>query len=103
MSPVATDQPQPYFYPPNIPEYQRSNARRGSTATNNRSSRSIRDRRRSSSAISTHSSSQQKPKKCIGDYIVGKTLGKGASGILNCFAFHLGAFLLNLAYSIRPS
>ncbi|OAC99876.1 hypothetical protein MUCCIDRAFT_146914 [Mucor lusitanicus CBS 277.49] len=39
----------------------------------------MRDRRRSSGAISTHSQ-QQKPKKCIGDYVVGKTLGKGASG-----------------------
>lgn len=98
MPPFVPDTPQPYFYPPNIPDYQRSNpsSRRTSAATtthtsntnnNNtyspsRSSRSMRDRR-SSGAISTHS--QQKPKKCIGDYVVGKTLGKGASGknILN--------------------
>ncbi|KAI8641581.1 hypothetical protein BD408DRAFT_367923 [Parasitella parasitica] len=83
MASFATDQPQPYFYPPTIPEYQRSNpnSRRASAATNHsssRSSRSMRDRRRSSGAVSTHS--QQKPKKCIGDYVVGKTLGKGASG-----------------------
>lgn len=89
MPSFAPDTPQPYFYPPTIPENHRSNpnSRRTSaatTATNNntspsRSSRSMRDRRRSSGAISTHSS--QKPKKCIGDYVVGKTLGKGASGI----------------------
>jgi hypothetical protein len=90
MPSFAPDTPQPYFYPPTIPDYQRpNNSRRASTATtthnnnNNtyspsRSSRSMRDRRRSSGAISTHS--QQKPKKCIGDYVVGKTLGKGASG-----------------------
>lgn len=86
MASFAPDQPQPYFYPPTIPEYQRSNpnSRRASAATvanhsTSRSSRSVRDRRRSSGAISTHSQ-QQKPKKCIGDYVVGKTLGKGASG-----------------------
>ncbi|KAF1800640.1 hypothetical protein FB192DRAFT_1473040 [Mucor lusitanicus] len=86
MASFAPDQPQPYFYPPAIPEYQRSNpnSRRASAATvanhsSSRSSRSMRDRRRSSGAISTHSQ-QQKPKKCIGDYVVGKTLGKGASG-----------------------
>lgn len=86
MASFAPDQPQPYFYPPTIPEYQRSNpnSRRASAATvtnhsSSRSSRSMRDRRRSSGAISTHSQ-QQKPKKCIGDYVVGKTLGKGASG-----------------------
>ncbi|KAI7896652.1 kinase-like domain-containing protein [Mucor mucedo] len=86
MPSFAPDTPQPYFYPPTIPENHRSNpnSRRTSTATTNnntspsRSSRSMRDRRRSSGAISTHSS--QKPKKCIGDYVVGKTLGKGASG-----------------------
>ncbi|KAI8370570.1 uncharacterized protein BYT42DRAFT_617113 [Radiomyces spectabilis] len=45
--------------------------------TRNRSQKSIRDRRRSSGTLSTHS---QKPRKMIGDYYVGKTLGKGASG-----------------------
>ncbi|KAI8996821.1 kinase-like domain-containing protein [Pilobolus umbonatus] len=44
-----------------------------------KSSRPMRDRRRSSGALSTHSQ-QQKPKKYIGEYMVGKTLGKGASG-----------------------
>ncbi|GAA5816902.1 hypothetical protein MFLAVUS_010437 [Mucor flavus] len=84
MPSFAPDTPQPYFYPPTIPDHQRTNpnSRRASAATNNtsasRSSRSMRDRRRSSGAISTHST--QKPKKCIGDYVVGKTLGKGASG-----------------------
>lgn len=84
MASFAPDTPQPYFHPPNIPEHQRTNvnSRRASAATNHtsasRSSRSMRDRRRSSGAISTHST--QKPKKCIGDYVVGKTLGKGASG-----------------------
>lgn len=92
MASFAQDTPQPYYYPPNQPPQQRSNpnSRRASAASNNnnnntyspsRSSRSMRDRRRSSGALSTHSQSQ-KPKKCIGDYIVGKTLGKGASGKL---------------------
>jgi hypothetical protein len=73
---------QPYFYPPDHPRSNPSSRRASATTTTNysssRSSRSVRDRRRSSGAISTHS--QQKPKKCIGDYVVGKTLGKGASG-----------------------
>ncbi|OBZ88240.1 Serine/threonine-protein kinase GIN4 [Choanephora cucurbitarum] len=57
----------------------RPNSRRPSaSAASTRSSKSMRDRRRSSGAVSTHS--QHKPKKYIGDYIVGKTLGKGASG-----------------------
>ncbi|KAI8968362.1 hypothetical protein BDF20DRAFT_177117 [Mycotypha africana] len=82
--PIAVpEQPQMFHYPaPNIPENYLSNpnSRRSSAATTvtNRSSKSSRDRRRSSGALSTHS--QQKPRKCIGDYIVGKTLGKGASG-----------------------
>ncbi|KAI8144169.1 kinase-like domain-containing protein [Fennellomyces sp. T-0311] len=45
----------------------------------NRSTKSLRDRRRSSGAIST-CSTMQKPRKLIGDYYLGKTLGKGASG-----------------------
>ncbi|KAG1172393.1 hypothetical protein G6F70_006506 [Rhizopus microsporus] len=65
--------PEPYGYPPS-----NAHSRRSSTATT-RSTKSIRDRRRSSGALSTHSQSQ-KPKRYIGDYIVGKTLGKGASG-----------------------
>ena len=97
MQSFAPDTPQPYFCPPTMPDYTRPNinSRRASATTNSstnnnnnntnsnnyspsRSSRSMRDRRRSSGAVSTHS--QQKPKKCIGDYVVGKTLGKGASG-----------------------
>ncbi|KAG0838170.1 hypothetical protein G6F19_003283 [Rhizopus arrhizus] len=54
-------------------------SRRTSAATSTRSARSMKDRRRSSGALSSHSQ-QQKPRKYIGDYIVGKTLGKGASG-----------------------
>ncbi|KAI9481141.1 MAG: kinase-like domain-containing protein [Benjaminiella poitrasii] len=85
MSVAASDHPQPYFYPPNIPDYHKTSTsvRRASAATitnhANRSSRSLRDRRRSSGTLSTNSQ-QQKPRKCIGDYVVGKTLGKGASG-----------------------
>ncbi|ORY89975.1 hypothetical protein BCR43DRAFT_480777 [Syncephalastrum racemosum] len=45
----------------------------------NRSVKSLRDRRRSSGALST-TGSMHKPRRCIGDYYVGKTLGKGASG-----------------------
>lgn len=67
--------PEPYGYPPS-----NAHSRRSSAATT-RSTKSIRDRRRSSGALSTHSQSQ-KPKRYIGDYIVGKTLGKGASGNL---------------------
>jgi hypothetical protein len=83
MASFATDHVQPYFYPPTIPEHHHyhRNSRRSSTATysGNKSSRSIGDRRRSSGALSTYSQSQ-KPRKCIGEYVVGKTLGKGASG-----------------------
>jgi hypothetical protein len=98
MTSFAPDVPQPYYYPPTHHTHQKQrsnpNSRRVSATTttstqnnNNayspsRSSRSMRDRRRSSGAISTHSQSQ-KPKKCIGDYVVGKTLGKGASGKKN--------------------
>lgn len=48
----------------------------------NPNTKSPRDRRRSSGNISTISSQQQqyKSRKCIGNYYVGKTLGKGASG-----------------------
>ncbi|KAI8339439.1 kinase-like domain-containing protein [Chlamydoabsidia padenii] len=42
-------------------------------------SKSMRDRRKSSGTISS-SSQHHKPRKYIGDYYVGKTLGKGASG-----------------------
>ncbi|CDH53197.1 camk camkl gin4 protein kinase [Lichtheimia corymbifera JMRC:FSU:9682] len=45
----------------------------------NKSTKSLRDRRRSSGALSTHTA-MQKSRKCIGEYYVGKTLGKGASG-----------------------
>ncbi|KAI9304917.1 hypothetical protein BJ944DRAFT_277982 [Cunninghamella echinulata] len=47
-----------------------------------RSTKSLKDRRRSSGALSSTSqhSQYQKPRKLIGDYYVGKTLGKGASG-----------------------
>ncbi|OAD76384.1 hypothetical protein PHYBLDRAFT_109842 [Phycomyces blakesleeanus NRRL 1555(-)] len=71
-----------------MPDYSyRSSAssRRQSVASpvsilpSNKSSKSIRDRRRSSGTLSTHSVSQ-KARKTIGDYYVGKTLGKGASG-----------------------
>ncbi|KAG1436758.1 hypothetical protein G6F56_013420 [Rhizopus delemar] len=61
------------------------NHRRASAPNNNNNNNNTRthrfqkDRRRSSGALSTHSQ-QQKPKKYIGDYAVGKTLGKGASG-----------------------
>ncbi|KAI7864862.1 hypothetical protein BDF14DRAFT_1987116 [Spinellus fusiger] len=71
---------------PIMPDYSnRSTSRRQSVAppvaplSSNRSSKSIRDRRRSSGTLSTHSVSQ-KTRKIIGDYYVGKTLGKGASG-----------------------
>lgn len=46
-----------------------------------RSTKSLKERRRSSGAISTYST-MPKPRKMIGDYYVGKTLGKGASGWL---------------------
>ncbi|CAO3600529.1 unnamed protein product [Absidia cylindrospora] len=45
-----------------------------------RSTKSLKDRRKSSGTISTSSQQYHKPRKCIGDYYVGKTLGKGASG-----------------------
>lgn len=48
----------------------------------NKSTKSLRDRRRSSGALSTHTA-LQKSRKCIGEYYVGKTLGKGASGNIN--------------------
>ncbi|KAG0167242.1 hypothetical protein DFQ28_005948 [Apophysomyces sp. BC1034] len=76
---------------PNMPDYplpQRSNttSRRtsmvlpASLLSRNKSTKSARtDRRRSSGTLSTHSASQ-KARKCIGEYYVGKTLGKGASG-----------------------
>ncbi|KAJ8657249.1 hypothetical protein O0I10_007065 [Lichtheimia ornata] len=42
----------------------------------NKSLKSLRDRRRSSGTLSACSS----PRKCIGEYYIGKILGKGASG-----------------------
>ncbi|CAO3585663.1 unnamed protein product [Absidia cylindrospora] len=42
--------------------------------------KSQKDRRKSSGNISTSSQHYHKSRKCIGDYYVGKTLGKGASG-----------------------
>lgn len=72
---ACTDQP--YFYPPTITHQRHPSSRRASAATISNKSRTVGDRRRSSGALSIQS---QKPKKCIGDYIVGKTLGKGASG-----------------------
>ena len=82
MQTATPNQIQPCVYPQHMPEQSqtyRSNSRRPSaSAASTRSSKSMRDRRRSSGALSTHS--QHKPKKYIGDYIVGKTLGKGASG-----------------------
>ncbi|ORZ15847.1 hypothetical protein BCR42DRAFT_451768 [Absidia repens] len=45
-----------------------------------RSTKSLKDRRKSAGTISTSSQQYHKPRKCIGDYYVGKTLGKGASG-----------------------
>ncbi|KAF7732339.1 hypothetical protein EC973_005235 [Apophysomyces ossiformis] len=76
---------------PNIPDYplphhSTSPSRRSSMVlpanilSRNKSTKSVRtDRRRSSGTLSTHSATQ-KARKCIGDYYVGKTLGKGASG-----------------------
>ncbi|ORX51995.1 Pkinase-domain-containing protein [Hesseltinella vesiculosa] len=75
----------PYYHFPTSPQSPAS--RRASVATpaaivsRQRSQKSLRDRRRSSGALSSNSIQyQQKPRKCIGDYYVGKTLGKGASG-----------------------
>ncbi|KAG1457306.1 hypothetical protein G6F46_007312 [Rhizopus delemar] len=67
---------------PNTQHYSPSknthSRRTSSAATSTRSTKSAKDRRRSSGALSSHS--QHKSKKYIGDYSVGKTLGKGASG-----------------------
>jgi hypothetical protein len=65
-----------------------SQPRRASMATTLRqrsSTKSVRDRRKSSGTLSSHhhhhqQNQHQKPRKYIGDYYVGKTLGKGASG-----------------------
>ncbi|KAL0089474.1 kinase-like domain-containing protein [Phycomyces blakesleeanus] len=88
--PSFPEHPSPNYSTKNpiMPDYSyRSSAssRRQSVASpvsilpSNKSSKSIRDRRRSSGTLSTHSVSQ-KARKTIGDYYVGKTLGKGASG-----------------------
>ncbi|KAI8880847.1 Pkinase-domain-containing protein [Backusella circina FSU 941] len=74
---LASCTDQPYFYPPTIKHQRQPSSRRASAATINSKSRTVGDRRKSSGTLSIQS---QKPKKCIGDYIVGKTLGKGASG-----------------------
>ncbi|KAI9283156.1 kinase-like domain-containing protein [Sporodiniella umbellata] len=57
------------------------NHRRASAPTT-RSKNYAKDKRRSSGALCSSAlpNPAQKPKKYIGDYIVGKTLGKGASG-----------------------
>ncbi|KAI8374779.1 kinase-like domain-containing protein [Blakeslea trispora] len=82
MQRATPSQIQPCLYPQHVSDksqiYRPNSRRPSASAASTRSSKSIRDRRRSSGALSTHS--QYKPKKYIGDYVVGKTLGKGASG-----------------------
>ncbi|KAI8086385.1 uncharacterized protein BX664DRAFT_282272 [Halteromyces radiatus] len=74
----------PYHYSPQSsqPPRRASMATPATILSRQRSStKSLRDRRKSSGTLSTSSQQQyHKPRKCIGDYYVGKTLGKGASG-----------------------
>lgn len=74
------DLPLPPPTPPYRHSYTPTPTRRASmilpSLSRNKSLKSLRDRRRSSGTLSTCSS----PRKCIGDYYIGKVLGKGASG-----------------------
>ncbi|KAG2221061.1 hypothetical protein INT45_009719 [Circinella minor] len=99
VHPLNTNNNNNNYYHPQAGQYRRSSApstshnnnnnnttsRRTSIAlpttllSRNRSTKSLRDRRRSSGALS-NCSTMQKPRKLIGDYYLGKTLGKGASG-----------------------